>query len=234
MPTRAPDGRNVDRIGHRGAPRRFLENTLPSFAEALAQGADAIELDVHVTTDKVPVVHHDPGFSRRISPALLRGSALGSLTLSQIRSVDLGDEATVPTLEQVLDLAAGKATVYVEVKAGDIVPVVETIRQSQAICAIHSFDHAAVVEASHHGPGIPRGALLDRWPRSLADVVRMTECRDLWPKASLVTEERIDAIHQLGCRAIIWTVNDRAQGEEFMRWGVDALCTDDLTLFPAS
>jgi glycerophosphoryl diester phosphodiesterase len=210
-----------------------MENTLPSFAEALAQGADSVELDVHVTSDGIPVVHHDPGFSRRISPGSLRGASLGSLTLAQIQTVDLGG-AMVPTLEEVLVVMAGKASVYVEVKAGDIVPVVETIRRSEAVCAIHSFDHAAVAEAGHNGPGIPRGALLDRWPRSRAEVVRMTECRDLWPKDSLVTEERVDAIHQLGCRAIVWTVNDRSRGEELMRWGVDALCTDDLTLFPVS
>ena len=40
-------------------PRRERENTLPSFAAALAAGADGIELDVHCTADGVVVVHHD-------------------------------------------------------------------------------------------------------------------------------------------------------------------------------
>ena len=47
------------RIAHRGMPRRLRENTLPSFAAALAAGADGIELDVHATSDGVVVVHHD-------------------------------------------------------------------------------------------------------------------------------------------------------------------------------
>ncbi|HET9425615.1 MAG TPA: glycerophosphodiester phosphodiesterase, partial [Gemmatimonadaceae bacterium] len=64
-------GRNVERIGHRGAPRRYLENTLPAFTEAVRLGADAVELDVHVTADGQVVVHHDPALSRRVTPAAM-------------------------------------------------------------------------------------------------------------------------------------------------------------------
>ena len=46
-------------IGHRGAPRERPENTLPSFLRALELQADGIELDVHCTSDRVVVVHHD-------------------------------------------------------------------------------------------------------------------------------------------------------------------------------
>src|SRR5688572_30232822 len=69
--THPTGSRNVERIGHRGAPRRYLENTTPSFREALRLGATAVELDVHVTSDGVPVVHHDPVLSARVTPTAM-------------------------------------------------------------------------------------------------------------------------------------------------------------------
>ena len=56
-----PRGRaeNVFVIGHRGAPRSAPENTLESFSEAVARGADAIEADVCVTKDGYFVLWHD-------------------------------------------------------------------------------------------------------------------------------------------------------------------------------
>ena len=53
-----PDAHPV--IGHRGASGLAPENTLQSFALALEQGADALEFDVRLTADSVPVVLHDP------------------------------------------------------------------------------------------------------------------------------------------------------------------------------
>src|SRR4051812_22339036 len=72
-------GSNVERIGHRGAPRRYLENTTASFREALRLGGDAIELDVHVTSDGLPVVHHDPVLSARVTPTRLVRKGIDTL-----------------------------------------------------------------------------------------------------------------------------------------------------------
>jgi glycerophosphoryl diester phosphodiesterase len=46
--------------GHRGARALRPENTLPAFEYAIAQGVDALELDMAVTKDNVLVVSHDP------------------------------------------------------------------------------------------------------------------------------------------------------------------------------
>jgi len=47
-------------IAHRGASRERPENTLAAFNRAAELGADAVELDVHLTKDGRLVVHHDP------------------------------------------------------------------------------------------------------------------------------------------------------------------------------
>ena len=49
---------------HRGARTEAPENTLEAFALAAEQGADGIELDVHMTADEEIVVAHDDTLER--------------------------------------------------------------------------------------------------------------------------------------------------------------------------
>lgn len=73
-------GRGVRPIvfAHRGAAIELPENTLPSFERALELGADALEMDLHMTRDGVIVVAHDPtgwrssGVAAPIKTSLLR------------------------------------------------------------------------------------------------------------------------------------------------------------------
>lgn len=226
--------RNVERIGHRGAPRRFQENTAPGFAEAIRLGADAVELDVHVTSDGQVVVHHDPDLGGGVSPRSLARKAISAVTGAAITTVDLGDGAQIPLLRDVLAVTKGRVITYVEVKAGDIRSVVDVIDASGATCAIHSFDHDAVATAREIAPHIPRGVLFDKWPVSPRSIVERTAARDVWPRHTLVTRARVREIHDLGCRVIVWTVNDAHRWRELIEWGVDGVCSDDLTLLPPS
>ncbi|OGU56153.1 MAG: hypothetical protein A2315_15715 [Ignavibacteria bacterium RIFOXYB2_FULL_35_12] len=46
-------------IGHRGSPAAEVENTIPSFEKALSENANALEMDICLTKDKIPVIYHD-------------------------------------------------------------------------------------------------------------------------------------------------------------------------------
>ena len=51
--------RTVTAVAHRGDPYRVRENTIDSLRSALQRGADAVEIDVRLTRDGVPVLLHD-------------------------------------------------------------------------------------------------------------------------------------------------------------------------------
>jgi glycerophosphoryl diester phosphodiesterase len=115
-------------IGHRGASAEAPENTLPSFLRAIQQGVDAIELDVHVTADDVPVVMHDPTVMRTTSGE----GAIATMSLRRLRELDAGARFTadggatfpyrdtgvrVPTVEEVLSAIPPDMPMLIEVKA---------------------------------------------------------------------------------------------------------------------
>jgi glycerophosphoryl diester phosphodiesterase len=120
-----PDARLV--IGHRGSAAHAPENTLESFTQAIAAGADALELDVHLTRDGAVVVHHDATVDRTTSGS----GAVAALTLAEVAALDAGARFTrdggrsfpyrdrgvrIPTLEAVL-FAFPHVPIVVEVKA---------------------------------------------------------------------------------------------------------------------
>ena len=87
--------RPVTVVGHRGDPYRVRENTLPSIASAIERGADAVEVDVRLTKDGVPVLLHDDTLKRLWG----HDRPLSSLTHEQLRELTRGG---VPTLRDAL------------------------------------------------------------------------------------------------------------------------------------
>lgn len=131
-------------IAHRGGAGLWPENTLEAFTKAMDLGADGIEIDVHLTRDGVPVVHHDES----LKPAATRGAdgqwltrptpLLKYLNFAELRHFDIGrlrpgsrygarypeqqamDGASIPRLEDVYHLVRSHGRldfhIYVELK----------------------------------------------------------------------------------------------------------------------
>jgi glycerophosphoryl diester phosphodiesterase len=207
-------------------PRRLFENTLPSFTAALDEGADGIELDVHATLDGVIVVHHDP---------VLGGLEISRTKWDALRQIVLAPGAHAPTLSDVCALVGGRAELFVEIKgAGIEMQVVEALGDYAGPSAIHSFDHALIGRLSSHGVPHRLGLLYEERPTGLIAAMRELGALDVWPHRRLVTPQLIDEVHAAGGRVIPWTVNDENDVLRFASWGVDGLCTDDVTLLPRS
>lgn len=219
-----------ERIGHRGAPREILENTLPSFERAFDVGADAIELDVHLTVDGTVVVHHDADVPIQTRPRRVT-RPISTMTWRELSTIELSPGLTVPTLEQVLALARGRGTVYVELKGKGVVErALDVIHASGAQCAVHSFDHNAVKRAARLAPDIPRGVLFDKYPTDVVWSMREALARDVWPQWELIDPPLVARVHDAGGRVIAWTVNTTSAAEQLLALGVGGLCGDDVRL----
>ena len=228
----SPSRPSVERIGHRGAPREFPENTLPSFQRAFELGADGVELDVHLTVDGTPVVHHDPEVTIQVRPRrIIR--PIATMSWKELSGVEISPGITIPTLEQVLELARDRGTVYVELKGSGVEErSLDVIRAAHARCAVHSFDHQAVKRATRRAPEIPRGLLFDSYPRDVVREMHDASARDVWPQWQLIDKRLVDQVHAAGGRVIAWTVNTTDDAEQLVRLDVDGLCGDDITQFP--
>ena len=95
--------------GHRGYCAKYPENTMISFEAAMDLGVDAIEFDVWLTSDKVPVLIHDGNCLRTCG----KDVHVRDLTLSEVKQLSAsyeakfgeafaGQDVRIPTLEELL------------------------------------------------------------------------------------------------------------------------------------
>jgi glycerophosphoryl diester phosphodiesterase len=218
---------SVERIGHRGAPLERKENTLASFQRAVELGADAVELDVHVTRDGIPVVHHDATLGR-VTPGTLSKAALSDLTAAEVGSIQLESGDPIPRLQDVLRILTPRTKVYVEIKRGSVPATARVVEQFRDSIAVHSFDHDAIEELSRLAPGIVRGVLIEHRSEDVAAIVRRTGATDVWPAWKLVDAAFMDTARSLKTRVIPWTVNATEDCRRLAALGVSGICTNDL------
>jgi glycerophosphoryl diester phosphodiesterase len=149
--------------------------------------------------------------------------------VAELAEFPLADGVRIPTLSETLDAIADRATVYVEIKAGNIEPLVtRIIRESKAMCAVHSFDHRVVRNAKAIFPAIRTGVLeVSRHIDPVASLAD-TAAEDLWQEVESIDEEIVQRAHAVGARVIAWTANEAAQWEALYDLGVDGICTDRI------
>jgi glycerophosphoryl diester phosphodiesterase len=103
-------------VAHRGAVDHFPENSLAAFRKAFALGVDAVEFDVHPTSDGGLVVIHDPYLERTTN---LTGAVANKTGIELAAAVERTGELAIPTLGDVLDLAASATgELHLEIKTG--------------------------------------------------------------------------------------------------------------------
>jgi glycerophosphoryl diester phosphodiesterase len=206
-------------------PRREPENTLPSFAAALAAGAQGIELDVHATADGVVVVHHDP--------VTRDGLTISATQWSDLRNVSrsVSGTASIPSLASVCDLVAGRAELFVEIKgAGIEQAVVAELDGRRGTFSIHSFDHATIGRLARLDVAYRLGLLFEEPVDDMAARLAEYGAADAWPHHDLIDRGLVDEVHRAGGRMIAWTVNSPKLARRLAADGVDGICTDDVTL----
>ena len=204
-------------IAHRGASADEQENTLPAFERAIELGADYVEFDVQAASDGALVVFHDLRLDR-LTPA---SGPLRFRPLAELR------ELGIPTLEEVLELAAGRIGVMAELKSPwlfrrhDIVG--RTVRLLGPAAVVVSFSRTAILETRRRRPSLRtvqhvgygtsiRAASAFAWAAGFDD--------------SRVTPRGVARAHALGLRALVYTVNEPSRLLALQANGVDGIFTD--------
>jgi glycerophosphoryl diester phosphodiesterase len=204
-------------IAHRGASAEEVENTLPAFERAIELGADYVEFDVQASADGALVVFHDLRLDR-LTPEK------GPL---RARSLEALRELGIPTLEDVLELTAGRIGVVAEIKnpwlfrRHDI--VARTVRLLPAEGIVASFSRRAVLETRHVRPSLRTvqhigvGASI----RAAADFAWAAGFAD-----ARVSARGVAKAHRLGLQALVYTVNEPERVVALRDLGIDGVFTD--------
>ena len=216
-------------IAHRGASRERPENTLAAFIRAHEVGADAVELDVHLTLDGVLVVHHDPA-PHAAPTSELAGRPISRLTFEQLSTFRVGGES-IPRLDDIFRAVGRGLEINCELKgAGTAAPTLAIIAAAGTAAAVHAFDHRQVAVARALAPAVRRGVLESSYHVNPTFAMESVDARDLWQYWELVDEPLVRAAHERGGRVVAWTVDDSAAMLSLALMGVDALCTNDPAL----
>jgi glycerophosphoryl diester phosphodiesterase len=208
----------IEFIAHRGVHDVYTENTLDAFQRAMDLGFHGIELDAHVTADGVCVVNHDESVITSRVTLSIRGTYYEPLHAAA---------PLPPRLDAVLDLVAGKAHAYVEIKNRDVeAQLAEVLRRSSAEASVHSFDHEVVLRMRQLLPQVRTGILQTSRLVDSAHALRAAGATDLWQWHEFVDRALVEQVRAAGGRVIVWTANTPSEWRVFDDLGVAAICTD--------
>jgi glycerophosphoryl diester phosphodiesterase len=268
---------------HRGGRAARPENSIPSFEFAIQHGADVLELDLAVTKDNVLVVSHSPYLTQQVSddphmaaalanervcagPALPPGTLIRSLTLAKLKQYDCGSKTlpafphqmavphtTIPTFEEVLNLAPqGSFEFNVETKIfpnhPEITPspevfvkmIDDAVKQHhlESRVILQSFDFRTLHAMRALDPKIRLSALFGQSKydvmmgipaadKGFAHMAKISGADILSPDERLVTPAEVAAAHASGLQVAPYTVNNEEGWKKMADAHVDAIITDD-------
>jgi glycerophosphoryl diester phosphodiesterase len=230
-------------IAHRGGGSLAPENTLGAFQTGFNLGFRAVEFDVMLTKDHVPVVVHDEELGRTVAGQ----GRICDIVAQDLFQLDAGSwfnaefSATrVPAFLDVLNFCAWHGIwMNIEIKpakgfeeiTGEIVGTMtrDFYRNTNLPMPLFSsFALAALGAAQEAAPDIPRGLLFDQIPENWRDHVQLHKAVSLHTNQKYLTPKAAIEIQEAGLGLACYTVNDPARVRELMGWGVDAVFTDNL------
>lgn len=215
-------------IAHRGASGSYPENTLLAFREALAAGARWLELDVHLSADRQLLVIHDAHLQRTTSGH----GRVGQYPFTELRQLDAGLGEPIPLLEEVLDLASGRAGVNIELKGRETGKAVAALLRKRTSggkadqVLVSSFNMDELRQLSAQLPRIAVGLLAEKVDQQLWRFVEELQPWSLHLRSDCVDRQLVGEAHRRGLKLLAYTVNDPRQLQQLKDVGVDGVFTD--------
>jgi len=221
-------------VAHRGHAAEQPENTLPAMRDAVALGATAIETDVQLTRDGIPVLFHDRELSRLCAAeGPVHDRSLAELADLRVRHPRGGAGAPIPTLEAFVQWLAGipDVTAFVELKRISLgyfgiepvlAAVLPRLKALADRCVIISYDLEALQQVRQRST-FPTGAVFDDWSdRHRPDVQSLPA---QWWLCDIDTLPPTGPIEHPGRQLAVYECDDPARARDVLARGVDRVET---------
>ncbi|NDI99534.1 glycerophosphodiester phosphodiesterase [Flavobacterium sp. LaA7.5] len=218
------------KIGHRGAKGHIAENTLESFTKALDLGAEAVELDVHVCATGELVVFHDFTVDRTTNGS----GEVHQLSLAELKALQVEDQYTIATLEEVLAFLQGRCFINIEMKgrhtAKPLAKLLEKYTEDKRFAyndiIVSSFQYEELKQMSQLNPDVPLGILTQASVAQAWEWAVEFSAKAIHPHYSLLTETNVERVREAGFKIYTWTVNEPEDIARVKSYGVDGIISD--------
>ena len=225
-------------IAHRGASYLAPENTVASAKLAWELGADAVEVDVHLTKDNRVIVIHDKDTKRtcdgktNLSIAQTPSILLRDLDAGSWKGEEFKGEK-LPFLSEIIKTVPAGKTLVVEIKAGgdEIIPeirrVVDNSNKKEQIVFI-SFGWKTIIATHKEFPDNKcywlsslKPGLKKKMEKAAAEGLTGVNL-----KHSIIDEEIMAQAKNLNLEVLSWTIDDPAEAQRLINIGVSGITTN--------
>jgi len=234
-------------VAHRGVATEYPENTIPAFQRAIELGADAVELDVRLTKDKIPVVFHYYYLDEITSlPGPIFNYQYEQLRQAQFLKAQNGfDPLKIPTLVEVLETIGGKIGLEVEIKGPEpesaiiIGDILRKFKNLWGTIEVTSYEITLLLDIRDQCPGITTDLL---YPRSkpwmnldvvayeAANLARLARVRAIHLHPSQLSNAVVAKVRGSGIEIHAWDVNDEHALQVIVEYNIPKICTDQFEL----
>lgn len=216
-------------IAHRGASAHAPENTLAAFARAIELGAQWLELDIHACAGGELVVIHDATVDRTTDGT----GRVAAMTLRELQALDAGGGERIPTLQEVCDLAMGRAGLCIEVKGDDLIAPLDAFVRKQVAAGwryedlvVFSFDHPQLHALSVRNPQVCTGATICGIPMDYTASAAYAGAWCVNVAVNYMNALLVADGHARGLQVFAYTANDPHDIRYARECGVDGIITD--------
>lgn len=234
-------------VAHRGVASEYLENTIPAFQRAIELGADAVEFDVRLTKDKIPVVYHYYYLDKITSlPGPIFNYSYQQLSQARFLNSPKGmDSPKIPTLAEVLESIGGKIGLEIEIKGPEpesAIVIGDILQDYQSLwdtIEVTSYEITVLLKIKTEYPGIITDLLYPRsepWMRQ--DVIgyealhkaKHAQTRAIHLHPGQLSDEVVDPVREAGIEIHAWDVNDEPALQTIVEYNIPKVCTDQFEL----
>ncbi len=228
-------------VAHRGVTGESPENTIPAFQRAIELGADAVELDVRLTADGVPVVYH----YFYLDEITDLSGPIFDYTWEHLQGKQqfTGGHFSIPTLHQVLETLGGKIGLEIEIKGPEpessekVASVLLQFKNWWETIEVTSYEPMLLSDIRRRCPGLATDLLFplsEEWMKP--DVVtylavhraKLAQARAVHLHPTQLSPTVVSNIRNQGIEVHSWDINDEQKLNAIWEMRIPKICTDKL------